>query len=80
MGGAAKSETHEPTAVVVFGHDDKGKPHASAFAASDAELAEKAAGLMGMNVLRPAPTNSRRSPPNCPAAGCSVRAGRSLPP
>jgi hypothetical protein len=38
--------------VVVFGRDDQGKPHASRFGAADAELAEKAAGLMGMRVLR----------------------------
>lgn len=38
--------------VVVFGRDDKGKPHASRFEAAEAPLAEKAAGLMGMRVLR----------------------------
>lgn len=38
--------------VIVFGRDDKGKPHASRFEAADAPLAEKAAGLMGMRVLR----------------------------
>lgn len=38
--------------VIVFGRDDKGKPHASRFEAPEAALAEKAAGLMGMQVLR----------------------------
>lgn len=38
--------------VVVFGRDDKGKPHASRFEAAEAPLAERAAGLMGMQVLR----------------------------
>lgn len=38
--------------VVVFGRDDKGKPHASRFDAAEAPLAEKAAALMGMQVLR----------------------------
>lgn len=38
--------------VVVFGRDDKGKPHASRFDAAHAPLAERAAGLMGMRVLR----------------------------
>jgi hypothetical protein len=51
MGTAAKAETHDTTAVVVFGLDEKGKPHASAFDVSDAKLARKAAGLMGMHVL-----------------------------
>lgn len=40
-------------AVVVFGVDDKGKPHASTFKSEEAELAERAAGLMGMHVFRP---------------------------
>ena len=39
-------------ALVVFGRDEAGKPHASAFDSSEAELAEKAAGLMGMRMLR----------------------------
>ena len=39
-------------ALVVFGRDEAGKPHASAFDSSEADLAEKAAGLMGMHVLR----------------------------
>ncbi|WP_210485390.1 hypothetical protein [Microvirga antarctica] len=40
------------TALILFGLDDAGKPHASSFNASDASLAEKAARLMGMKVLR----------------------------
>ena len=39
-------------AVIVFGKDDAGKAHASWFAAPDAELAIKAAGLMSFSVLR----------------------------
>ena len=39
-------------AVVVFGRDNSSKPHASCFDDADAEQAEKAAGLMGMHVLR----------------------------
>ena len=53
MGTAAKPEINDATAVVVFGLDEKGKPHASAFDVSEAKLARKAAGLMGMQVLRP---------------------------
>lgn len=41
----------EPPALVVFGKDDGGKPHASWFDAEEAPLAMKAAGLMGMVVL-----------------------------
>ena len=39
-------------ALVVFGLDNGGKPHASVFAQPDADLAEKAAGLMGMHAFR----------------------------
>jgi hypothetical protein len=50
---AAKPDTDTTVlAIVVFGRDDTGKPHAAAFGHSDAQLAEKAAGLMGMHVLR----------------------------
>ena len=38
--------------IIVFGRDDRGKPHASRFEATEAPLAERAAGLMGMRVLR----------------------------
>ena len=39
-------------AIVVFGHDAARKPHASTFTTDQAELAEKAAVLMGMRLLR----------------------------
>jgi hypothetical protein len=40
--------------LIVFGKDkgESGKPHASWFSEADAPLAEKAAGLMGMKILR----------------------------
>jgi hypothetical protein len=50
----------EQAAVVVFGVDDTGKPHASAFAESDAVLATKAAALMGMKLL-PVQTEAQRT-------------------
>src|SRR3954452_21782059 len=53
MSARANAESHAATALVVFGRDNGGKPHASRFDASEAELAEKAAGLMGMQVMRP---------------------------
>jgi hypothetical protein len=59
MGTVAKAETRDPPAVVVFGLDEKGKPHASAFDASNAKLAQKAAGLMGMHVMRPKTADQR---------------------
>ena len=38
-------------AIVVFGRDNSRKPHASVFDQAHAELAQKAADLMGMHVL-----------------------------
>ncbi len=58
MGATAKLKPAD-IAVVVLGLDDKRKPHASAFTASEAELAVKAAGLMGMQVLRPETDDQR---------------------
>jgi hypothetical protein len=52
---AEATATHETTsapAAVVFGRDTGGKPHAAWFEASEAELAEKAADLMGMRFAR----------------------------
>lgn len=49
------STTAEPAAasspIALYGLDDLGKPHASRFTAAEAELATKAAELMGMHVL-----------------------------
>ncbi len=46
-----KTVATEP-AMIIFGRDESGKPHASWFAGVDTELAEKAAGLMKMKALR----------------------------
>lgn len=39
------------TSLVLYGLDESGKPRAACFAAKDAALAKKAAGLMGLTVL-----------------------------
>ena len=52
MSAGADAEVFNGAAVVVFGRDDAGRPHASAFDATAAESAEKAAALMGMRVRR----------------------------
>ncbi len=58
MNDHTQSTGHEPAPppallpLAVFGRDDAGKAHASRFEATHAALAEKAAGLMGMRVLR----------------------------
>lgn len=51
MSAASQTVAAEAAAVVVFGRDESGKPHASHFVASEAALAEKAADLMGMRFL-----------------------------
>lgn len=47
-------------ALIVFGLDDRGKPHASSFAEREATLATKAAALMGMKLL-PVRTDAERA-------------------
>ena len=60
MGKKAKpAEAAVAPAIIVFGLDDSQRPHASWFAEPDALLAEKAAGLMGMQVLRVATDEHR---------------------
>ena len=55
---AAKAEAADSlksdaaAAVIVFGKNESGKAHASWIVAAEAELAIKAAGLMGFQVLR----------------------------
>lgn len=51
MTAYAHTMPNDTPAVVVFGRDDSGKAHGSAFGASDADLATKAAQLMGMRAL-----------------------------
>ncbi|WP_018045709.1 hypothetical protein [Methylobacterium sp. 88A] len=40
-----------PPGLILFGRDERHRPHASRFAADDKAEAERAAGLMGMHVL-----------------------------
>jgi hypothetical protein len=47
-------------ALAVFGRDATGKPHASSFTATEADLAEKAAKLMGLRLL-PVQTDLERA-------------------
>jgi len=57
----AESKPHlaDAPAVVLFGRDGAGKPHASSFTTTEAKLAEKAAELMGLKVL-PIATEAER--------------------
>jgi hypothetical protein len=60
-------------ALIVFGQDDSGKPHASWFSAVDAELAERAAGFMNMRALRVVRATTAPLPRSCLRAGSSTR-------
>jgi hypothetical protein len=51
MTEAATLAESDTVGVVVFGVDEKGKPHASAFGLQEAHLAAQAAKLMGMSLL-----------------------------
>src|SRR4051794_11969715 len=55
MIAAQANDLNGTTALVVFGRDSAGKPHASRFALPDAELAEKAAEMRGKHPPHPPP-------------------------
>ncbi|MGO4524966.1 tudor domain-containing protein [Microvirga sp. 2MCAF35] len=52
MANKPTDEKAASATLIVFGPDETGKPHASWFDEADAPLAEKAAGLMKMKILR----------------------------
>jgi hypothetical protein len=60
MSAQPKSEPADAPALVVFGRDKGGKPHASSFTQSEADLATKAAELMGLRTL-PIRTDAERA-------------------
>ncbi|MHC1999208.1 hypothetical protein ACYQR9_02040 [Methylobacterium sp. CM6241] len=47
----ATTTTTVPPGLILFGRDERHRPHASRFAAGEKAEAERAAGLMGMHVL-----------------------------
>lgn len=66
-------------AIVVFGRDEQSKAHASRFEAADAEVAERAAGLMGMKALRLATATQQELGAKLPA-GRVFATGRAFVP
>jgi hypothetical protein len=60
MSAQAKPEPADAPALVVFGRDKGGKPHASSFTEREAALATKAAELMGLRTL-PVRTETERA-------------------
>jgi hypothetical protein len=75
----SNQELQASPAIAVFGTDESGKPHASSFSEADAELAEKAARLMGMQVLRLATDEQRQLAAKLPA-GRVFASGRAFVP
>ena len=68
-----------PMPLAVWGRDEGGKPHASVFGPADAALAERAAGLMGLRVLR-LETDEHRALGAKLAAGRVFESGRAFVP
>jgi hypothetical protein len=62
----ARSNISLPHPIIALGRDDRGKAHASYFPATDAHLASKAAGLMGMLALQADTDGVRAFLPNLP--------------
>jgi hypothetical protein len=60
MTAQANASLTDAPALVVFGRDATGKPHASSFSQSEADLATKAAELMGLRLL-PVRTDTERA-------------------
>ena len=60
MSAQAKPDPADAPALVVFGRDATGKPHASSFTQSEADLATRAAELMGLRTL-PIRTDTERA-------------------
>jgi hypothetical protein len=60
MSAAAETEFQDDTAVVLFGRSETGRARAAAFGHSEAELATKAAELMGLRLL-PVRTDTERA-------------------
>ena len=56
----AKPDPADAPALVVFGRDKGGKAHASSFTQGEADLATKAAELMGLRLL-PVRTDTERA-------------------
>src|SRR5688500_7688547 len=76
---SSEHDTDTAPAIVVFGTDESGKAHASAFSQADSALAEKAAALMGMHVLRLATDEQRQLAAKLPA-GRVFGSGRAFVP
>ena len=65
--------------LIVFGRDEAGKAHASTFVAAEAELAARAAGLMGYRVL-PITSDEHRAAASGLAVGRVFASGRGFVP
>ena len=76
---AKAAETAVVPAIIVFGPDEGRRPHASWFPQEDALLAERAASLMGMKVLR-VTSDEHRTVASALPAGRVFASGKGLMP
>ncbi|MCJ2127576.1 hypothetical protein [Methylobacterium sp. E-045] len=76
---ANTADTANP-AVILFGTDEGGKPHASTFSQAEVELAERAAGLMGLRVLHITTDEHRTVAAQLPAGRIFAQSGRGFVP
>ncbi|MDR7039191.1 hypothetical protein J2X36_003964 [Methylobacterium sp. BE186] len=76
---SSKPAENSTSALIVFGLDESGKPHASSFTEADAALAERAAGLMGMRCLKVATDEHRAEAARLPQ-GRVFASGRAFVP
>ncbi|WP_018041741.1 hypothetical protein [Methylobacterium sp. 88A] len=74
------ADTAITPAVILFGTDEGGKPHASTFTQAEVELAERAAGLMGLRVLHIISDEHRDVGAQLPAGRIFAQSGRGFVP
>ncbi|WP_051439747.1 hypothetical protein [Methylobacterium sp. 10] len=76
----ATADSATTPAVILFGTDEGGKPHASTFTHAEVELAERAAGLMGLRVLHITTDEHRAVAAQLPAGRIFAQSGRGFVP
>ncbi|MCJ2131191.1 hypothetical protein [Methylobacterium sp. E-045] len=79
-GATATANPAVTPAVILFGTDEGGKPHASTFTHAEVELAERAAGLMGLRVLHITTDEHRAVAVQLPAGRIFAQSGRGFVP
>ena len=79
VSNAASALGPKQPAMLLFGRDDNGRPHASCFAGHNMAEVERAAGLMGLMGVAAATDELRDLPAKLLAGNCSPAAAASSP-